>query len=135
MKHARHFLLIAATLLCSFGVKAQITDVSQFSNDAVYFVSQPHHSGGATSWAIAEGGTALQTNVQLGIDPDPFDPHQQFAFITNDGGATYYLYHPAEGKYVNRDGSLSTTPQHQIYFKAGKFDAQFANYCQEQHDQ
>lgn len=128
MKHKKLFLFMVATLLCSFGVNAQITDVSQFSNDAVYFVSQPHHSGGATSWAIAEGGTALQTNVQLGIDPDPFDPRQQFAFITNDGGATYYLYHPAEGKYVYRwfsEGGLQDSPTDPISFMEGAYDATF----------
>ena len=129
MKHKKLFLLMVATLLCSFVVKAQqITDVSQFSNDAVYFVSQPHHSGGATSWAIAEGGTALQTNVQLGIDPDPFDPRQQFAFITNDGGATYYLYHPAEGKYVYRwfsECGLQDSPTDPISFTEGAYDATF----------
>ena len=128
MKNTKLFLLMVAMLLCSFGVKAQITDVSQLSNDAVYFVSQPHHGKGATSWAIAEGGTKLQTNVQLGIESDVADLCQQFSFITNDGGSSYYLYHPAEEKYVNRDGSLSATPQHQIYFKAGKFDATFVMY-------
>ena len=128
MKHARQFLLMAATLLCGFSVKAQITAVSQLDNDSVYFVSQTYHAEGATSWAIAYGGTALQTNVELGIESDEADPRQQFSFITNDGGTTYYLYHPAEGKYVNRDGSLSVTPQHQIYFKAGMFDATFVVY-------
>ena len=125
MKNTKLFLLMVATLLCSFGVKAQITDVSQLSNDAVYFVSQPHHGKGATSWAIAEGGAALKSNVELGIESDVADLCQQFSFITNDGGSTYYLYHPAEGKYVNRDGSLSDTPQHRIYFKSGMYDATF----------
>ena len=128
MKHKKLFLLMVATLLCGFSVKAQITAVSQLDNDSVYFVSQTYHAEGATSWAIAYGGTALQTNVELGIESDEADPRQQFSFITNDGGTTYYLYHPAEGKYVNRDGSLSVTPQHQIYFKAGMFDATFVVY-------
>ena len=119
---------MVAMLLCGIMVKAQITDVSQLDNETFYFVSQPHHAEGATSWAIAEGGTALKSNVELGLESDEADPRQQFSFISNDGGATYYLYHPAEDKYVNRDGSLSTTPQHQIYFKAGKFDATFIVY-------
>ncbi len=126
MKNTKLFLLMVATLLCSFGVKAQITDVSQLSNDVVYFVSLPYHSKGTTSWVVAEGGAALQSNVQLGIKSDLSDTRQQFSFITNNGST--YLYHPAEGKYVNQDGSLSTTPQHQIYFKAGKFDATFVIY-------
>ena len=130
MKHARRFLLMAAVLLCSFAANAQdgITDVSQLDNETLYFVSQPHHDIKATSWAIAEGGSALVTNAQLGIEPDESDFRQQFSFISNDGGTTYYLYHPAEEKYVNNDGSLSATPQHPIYFKEGKYDATLVCY-------
>ena len=110
MKHTRQFLLMVAMLLCSFAVNAQITDVSQLDNETVYFVSQPRHDKGATSWAVADGGAALKSNVELGIESDEADLRQQFSFITNDGGSSYYLYHPAEEKYVNRDGSLSATP-------------------------
>lgn len=127
MKHARHLLLTVATLLCSIAVSAEgITDVSQLSNTKLYFVSQLYR--GATSWAIAEGGTALQCNGELGITADGADARQQFAFISNDGGTTCYLYHPAEKKYVNMDGSLDATPHDPIYFMAGAYENTFVVY-------
>ena len=95
-------------------------------NETLYFVSQPYR--GATSWAIAKGGTALQCNGELGIAADKNDTRQQFAFITNDGGNTRYLYHPAERKYVNMDGSLSATPRDPVYFMPGAYENTFIVY-------
>ena len=86
----------------------------ELDNDAVYYVSQPYNGG--TSWAIATGGSAMNINTKLGITADGADARQQFAFITNDGGKTHYLYHPAEKKYVNKDNTLSATPRDPVYF-------------------
>lgn len=98
----------------------------ELDNETLYFVSQPYR--GATSWAIAKGGTALQCNGELGIAADKNDTRQQFAFITNDGGNTRYLYHPAERKYVNMDGSLSATPRDPVYFMPGAYENTFIVY-------
>ena len=105
----------------------------ELNNETLYYVSQPYHEKGATSWAIAQGGSGLQTNVELNVTADGADTRQQFAFISNDGGKTHYLYHPAERKYVNMDGSLSATPQDAVYFKAGAYANTFVVYFDEAH--
>ena len=73
MKHARHFLLMVATLLCSVSVNAQaLTDVSQLSNSKLYFVSQPGHASGTpTSWIVPDGGDVMTVNNQLGVAGQP----------------------------------------------------------------
>ena len=135
MKHARHLLLMVATLLCSISVNAQegITDVSQLSNEGIYFISLGNHSQGATSWAIASGGTALQSSTELGIAPAQYDTRQLFCFVSSDGGTTRYLYHLAEGKYINKNGSLGDTPQSPVYFKAGAYPNTFVVYFDNSH--
>ena len=103
----------------------------ELDNDAVYYVSQPYNGG--TSWAIATGGSAMNINTKLGITADGADARQQFAFITNDGGKTHYLYHPAEKKYVNKDNTLSATPRDPVYFLVGEYENTFVVYFDESH--
>lgn len=103
----------------------------ELDNDAVYYVSQPYNGG--TSWAIATGGSVMNINTKLGITADGADARQQFAFITNDGGKTHYLYHPAEKKYVNKDNTLSATPRDPVYFLAGEYENTFVVYFDESH--
>ena len=103
----------------------------ELDNDAVYYITQPYNGG--TSWAIAEGGSAMNINTKLGITADGADMCQQFAFISNDGGATHYLYHPAEKKYVNKDNTLSTTPRDAVYFMAGAYENTFVVYFDNDH--
>ena len=105
----------------------------ELDSETLYYVSQPHHEKGATSWAVAQGGSRLQTNVELGIAADGKDVRQQFAFISDDGGRSYYVYHPAERKYVNMDGFLSTTPQDVVLFTAGAYDNTFVAYFDKAH--
>lgn len=135
MKHARHFLLMVATLLCSVSVNAQaLTDVSQLSNSKLYFVSQPGHASGTpTSWIVPDGGDVMTVNNQLGVGSNKADVCQQFAFISNDGGTTRYLYHPAEQKFVNKDGSLGELPMDAVYFMAGNQDGTFVVYFDASH--
>ena len=137
MKHTKLFLLMVATLLCSFAVNAQITDVSQFSNDAVYFVSQPHQVLGntpnPTSWVVLNESNALQVNSQCGVASSLNDENQQFAFISNDGGNTHYLYHPVRKMFVNKDGSLGNLPMNAVYFTAGMQDGTFVVYFDDMH--
>lgn len=114
----------AAVHTNSYGVKT----------NTIYYISQPYHDKGvATSWCVADGGNSLISNVQLETVANAFDVRQQFAFISNDNGATYYLYHVTEQKYVNKEGSLDEQPIDPIYFK----DAAYANtvfiYFDEQH--
>ncbi len=112
-------------------VEEPITSSDQLSNTKLYYVSQPHHSKGLTSWAVAEDGSELKSNVDLGITADSGDSRQQFAFIYRDG--VYYLYHAAEKKFVNANGSLSSTPVSPIYFGVGAYDNTFVLYFDDTH--
>ena len=108
----------------SYGVKT----------NTIYYISQPHHDKGvATSWGVDKGGDSLLSNVQLGADANIFDERQQFAFISNDNGATYYLYHVAEGKYINKDGLLDEQPIDPVYFKDAAYQNTVFIYFDEQH--
>lgn len=113
--------------------KSAITSLSQLSNEVLYYISQPNHSQGITSWAVGRGGSELKSNVQLGIEPDASDARQQFAVISNDGGGTRYLYHVAEKKFVGKDGSLSGKPTDAIRFKDGAYANTFVAYFDASH--
>ena len=106
---------------CIVTVNAGITASSELSNTVSYVVSQPNHLKGATSWAVQTGGTILNSNHDLGLSVDSEDARQQFAFVSNDGGTTLYLYHVAEAKFVNRDGSLSSKPMNALQFLTGAY--------------
>lgn len=110
-----------------------VASVAQLSNNHLYYVTQPYHNGGLTSWAIAEGGNTLKSNHDLNIAADKDDTQQQFAFISNDQGKTHYLYHASEKKFVSKDGSLSNTPTDAIYFKDGAYDTTFVAYFDDNH--
>ncbi len=110
-----------------------VPSVSKLSNDRLYYISLPYHAEGLTSWAIARGGDCLQSNQTLGVTVDKDDTAQQFAILTGDEGATHYLYHAAEKKFVSKDGSLTDTPVDAIYFKEGAYDTTFVAYFDESH--
>ena len=110
-----------------------VTSVAQLSNDRLYYVSQPYHAGGCTSWAVAEGDKMLKSNADLNVASDKDDARQQFALISNDDGATRYLYHAAEKMFVGKDGALTDTPVDAIHFKDGAYDTTFVAYFDESH--
>ena len=107
--------------------------VSKFSNDELYYISQPRHSGGTTSWAVEQGGAALKSNNDLGFETAVTDSRQHFAILSGNGGATYYLYHAAEKKFVNKDGSLGTAPVDAICITAGAYENTFIFYFDSDH--
>ena len=110
-----------------------ITSLAELSNSGVYYIYQANHSKGATSWAVATNGNALKSNKDLNIATDMNDTRQQFAILSIDGGATRYLYHVATKKFVNKDGSLSTTPTDAISFMNGAYDNTFFAYFDGSH--
>ena len=110
-----------------------VASIAQLNNTQLYYVSQPHHTKGLTAWAVAEGGNALKSTGDLSLSADKADARQQFAFISNDNGATHYLYHAAEKKFVNKDGSLADVPTDAIHFMAGAYDTTFVAYFDEAH--
>ena len=96
-----------------------VTDVNKLDFSCLYTIDQPHHSKGATSWAV--GNDALKSNVDLSKGIDATDPAQQFAFYSTDDGTTVYLYHPASKKYINLDGSLGNEPLNPVSFSNGYY--------------
>ena len=112
-------------------VEIEQPDVPELDNASLYHVTLPYRDN--VSWAVAQGGQALSINTLLGLVSNGADSRQQFAFISNDGGATHYLYHPAESKYVNKDGSLSTTAKDAVYFKRGVYPGTFVVYFDNAH--
>ena len=104
---------------------------AQFRNTQLYYVTQPYRNN--TSWAIAYNGTKLQSNVGIGVYTNANDSRQQFAVLSNDCGNTHYLYHAAEKKFVNKDGSLSNEPYDPIYFKNGAYNSTFVAYFDQSH--
>ena len=109
-------------------VKNGITSLDQLNNETLYSISLPHHSKCPASWAVAEGGAAMKSHADLGLTPDATDAKQQFAFISNDGGTTRYLYHAAEKKFVGKKGVLTEKPVDAILFKDGAYDNTFLAY-------
>lgn len=127
--------LLSAVLLCSIVAKAEgITAISELRNTKLYHVTQPHHSSGAaTSWVIVSESNALQSTPEYRILVTETDPNQLFAFISNDGGASHYLYHPVRKVFVNRTGEFSDTPQDPIFFTEGAFENTFVAYFDNAH--
>ena len=110
-----------------------LPSIAKLSNDRLYYISLPYHTRGLASWAIAQGGGALKSNVDLGIKADRDDTMQQFAILSNDEGATRYLYHAAEKKFVGKEGMLTDEPVDPIYFKEGAYDTTYVAYFDETH--
>ena len=93
----------------------------------IYYISTQRGS-----WVVETGGNVLKSNSDLGIVAEQNDVRQQFAVLSiND--VTHYLYHPAEKKFVNKDGSLSATPADAIYFKDGAFEDTYVVYFDNAH--
>ena len=109
-----------------------ITSLDELSNSKAYYVKQPQRASG-TSWAVETGAEALKSNADLGIGVSCKDNRQHFAFLTNNEGGTYYLYHVAEAKFVAKDGSLSTQPVDAVYFTDGQFENTFVVYFDTDH--
>ena len=110
-----------------------LPSIAKLSNERLYYISLPYHASGLASWAIAQGGSALKSNVDLGIKADRDDTMQQFAILSNDEGATHYLYHAAEKKFVGKESKLTDEPVEPIYFKEGYYDTTYVAYFDETH--
>ena len=127
------WLTMIAALLCS------ITQVyaQSFNPTTLYHITQPHHSGGETSWCI-NAKNELKSNVDCGVPVDSEDSNQQFAIVSFDGGQTHYLYHPASSKFFSLDNEESFvgmwagdgTP---VYFKAGAYANTYVMYLDSKH--
>ena len=110
-----------------------VSSIAKLINDRLYYISLPYHAQGLTSWAVPQGEGVLASNATLGIVADRDDAAQQFAFLTNDEGATHYLYHAMEKKFINKEGKLVESPTDPIYFKEGAYDTTYVAYFDESH--
>ena len=110
-----------------------ITSIEELNNVTLYYISLPNHKNGLVSWAAAENGLKMKSCADLGVAPDANDTKQQFAFISNDGGATRYLYHAAEKKFVAKDGSLCEYPHDALSFVAGAYEGTFVAHFDDSH--
>lgn len=113
-------------------VKTPIASLSELSNTKAYTATLPSHSTGATGWAV--NTTNLKSIVyDLGLTQDNSDLNQQFAFLTPDEGATYYLYSVGQSKYIDNTGALTEEPTHPITFKAGNSTGTFVVWFDQSH--
>ena len=110
-----------------------VPSIAKIRNDRLYYISLPYCTGGPASWAVAQGGDGLKSNVDLGIVADKDDMVQQFAILSNDEGATRYLYHATEKKFVGKKGTLTDAPVDPICFKEGAYDTTYVAYFDESH--
>ena len=88
---------------------AQITDLTQLSNDKTYFIESARcfltYSTVHTSDLASSNGTTVLAGEKVKNPAE--NPNQQFK-ILNEGGS-YYLYSVAAGKYVNKSGKYVDT--------------------------
>ncbi len=110
---------LLALFLCVIGTAmAQITDISQLSNDKKYTV----WTGSRGGWAVNTERTEFKSSndVQLGTTLTPANMKNaqcQFQFLSEDGGTTIYLYSVYASKYVNKDCTLSETATDPLTFE------------------
>ena len=113
-------------------VAEPINDIAQLSNFKAYTATLPNHSAHATGWAV--NTTDLKSIVyDLGLTQNNDDPNQQFAFLTPDEGATYYLYSVGQSKYISNTGKLTESPTHPIVFKNGNRAGTFVVWFDQNH--
>ena len=112
-------LLFSLLLLCLLGAKAQITAVSDLSNDKVYTVQTYDTGRGYWTTNPSDLSKMYSTDV-AGQTFDNTNPSQQFAFI--NVGDKYYLYSVGASKFVKKNGSgtqLVTYPEAYVTISAG----------------
>ena len=101
----RFFLMFVAIMCASVCIWAdKVTDLSQLSNDKVYFIKSKRafllYSEAKASKLCASTGSAVG-----GVTEDLADSNQQFQIIKQ--GTNYYLFSVGAQKYVGQNGDLT----------------------------
>ena len=123
----KKFYTLLTLCLAFFGIAtATAQNAPELSNEKAYTVKNTR-----SAWATS--AEALKTISDLGISEDAADANQQFAFLTNDEGETYYLYSVGQQKFINNDGTLSATADFPINFKKGNAEGTFVAYFDGSH--
>lgn len=105
----KHLLLMLALLCTTLTVWAErVTDLSQLSNDKVYFIQGDRpaflmYSDKLPDVICTNNGSKVGT-----VTADLHDPNQQFR-IEKDG-EMYYLFSEGAGKYVGANGAYTASP-------------------------
>ena len=101
-------------------VPTPIKNASELSNEQCYTVVT-HECGAwtATANGLDHGGAS---------NPEAY-PEHRFAFISNDGGETRYLYNVGHKKFVNKNNELTDYPIDPIYLMSpGMVEETFVLY-------
>ena len=126
MKKLYFFFSLCLALIGVTSASAQITSTSELANDKCYTVKNSR-----SSWVCNADG--LNTIAKLAIAEDATDANQQFAFLSNDEGETFYLYSVGQKAFINNDGTLSQTAAFPLYFKNGEQEGTFVAYFDGDH--
>lgn len=106
-------------------VKTPITDASQLSNELCYTVVT--HERGA--WTATANGLE-----QAGASNPEAYPAHRYAFISNDGGETHYLYNVGYKKFVSKNNELTDHPTDPVYLMyPGMVEGTFVVYFDMSH--
>lgn len=115
----RKLLLLCTMLLSGIGAWAQITDVTQLSNEKCYHITSRDANRGA--FYAADGASHLShcggtygNYLNKNVAKNSESPAQQFAIIKSPSYSDrYYLYSVSENDFAIKDGNfvkLETTP-------------------------
>lgn len=121
---------LLALFLCVIGTAmAQITDISELSNDKKYTVWTSSRGGWAVNAAGDQFVSSNDAGLGLTLSADNMKNAQcQFKFLSENGGI--YLFSVSANKYVNNDCTLSETATHALTFNKqddGTFVVKFDN--------
>ena len=123
----KKFYTLLTLCLAFFGIAtATAQNAPEFSNEKAYTVKNTR-----SAWATS--AERLNSITKLSLSENAADANQQFAFLTNDEGETYYLYSVGQQKFINNDGTLSATADFPIYFKKGNAEGTFVAYFDGSH--
>ncbi len=112
----KQFLIMFALLCTAMTVCAQkVTDLSQLSNDKVYFIRSERafllYSDNVPGEICTSTGKSVGS-----VSASLTDPKQQFRI--EKSGANYYLFSVGAGKYVSSNGSYESTPSSVLKIEA-----------------
>ena len=123
----KKFYTLLTLCLAFLGIAtATAQNAPELSNEKAYTVKNAR-----SAWATS--AERLNSITKLSLSENAADANQQFAFLTNDEGETYYLYSVGQQKFINNDGTLSATADYPVYFKKGNAEGTFVAYFDGSH--
>ena len=125
----KKFYTLLTLCLAFFGITtATAQNAPQFSNYEVYTVKNKR-----SAWIYYFDMGFTTTTYVGGMTLNSITPEQRFAFLTKDGGKTYYLYSLPREMFINKDGMLSATADCPVKFKKGNVAGTWVVYFDDRH--